>query len=328
MQSNRWLSILKVLIPLIAVVVLLIGFYGLIRLLLLAASTPTPTPLSPAETVTQSVTWMPTEIPTDIPPTTPPAVMVPSETLTHTATPSATATETPSHTATPSASAMPTDTPSHTATPSATATPTPTDTPSRTSTPSLTATQPPKLTSTRFVTATPAKLPSPTRRPTSTWTPPPGPSIWVAPSLLEPENGAVFYGREVPITLSWKDVQGMGPEEWYGVKMEFSSWDPESKAAVEWTDAHCVKAPLQTVPVHVFDKLIDLRTIRWSVVVVRKIEATPPPGYECKWDEIGQQSETRSIRWLPTSDPNPEAAPTRVDPAPTREPTSPKRFYN
>jgi hypothetical protein len=112
---------------------------------------------------------------------------------------------------TPSVTPTPTHTPTPTLTPSLTPIPTLTPTPTRTPTPTSTHTPSPTATRAR-PTATPT-------RPTATPTPEP---TGVPPTVLRPEDEAVFGGAEASIELAWTTSHILAPDEYFEVTLRYT----------------------------------------------------------------------------------------------------------
>ena len=221
----------------------------------------------------------------------------PGPTLTSSPTP----TSTPSQTASPTGTATPTRTVAPTPTP--TDTTAPTNTPSVTSTHSASPTPPdtPTATQTRSVTATP----TPTR-PTNTPEP-----VYLAPTLLEPEDGVELTGMQ-RFTWQWNGPS-LGEDHAFDLRIWSFQEDQEEKlrrgAATPTQDTE-TEVALSYVPA-----IADYGPgdYYWTVVVV-KVGAGGIP------QVVGEWGEKRRFTYAGPSAPT---SPTATQPAPTTPPPTP-----
>jgi tetratricopeptide (TPR) repeat protein/photosystem II stability/assembly factor-like uncharacterized protein len=211
--------------------------------------------------------------------------------------------------------------PTHIAMLSPTATPTVTATSLPTSTlRALTLTHTPRQAPTNTPTLRPTNTPTPrptdtpTPRPTDTPTPilTPTPSIpittpipipYPAPQLVVPPYGAVHYGGGPPPKLKWEAIGGLGPNDYYLVRLEFSrNGKPYHYSSIP------LKGISWDVPIKVFHSADPPeRKIQWQVVVVQIL-----PGGDVI--DLSDPSETRTFTWESIPLPDGEGLDAAVDP--------------
>lgn len=140
-------------------------------------------------------------------------------------------------------------------------------------------------------TATPPR-PTPTPPPPSPTTPPPTPTPVIptvaplaAPILLSPMNGDGFSAGAQPV-LTWRPVSGMTPQDYYYVRVRFTTRDGQPG----FVDDR-VTAPTFTVPLWVYDVAASPdRLSTWSVQVRRAV----PGSQEI---DVSPASESRTYYW-------------------------------
>lgn len=195
-------------------------------------------------------------------------VLVEVPTLTSTLTPSVTptSTRTPTPTPTPSLTPMPTLTPTPTNTPTPTFTPTPTPTPTATR---------------RQSTATP--------QPTDTSTPTPLPTV-VAPSAVEPEDGALFSGEDAVIKLAWRSSHTLARDECFLVNLRWTEGGAPAgdKVCVQQTSWYVDKQ---------FHLRADQETERIYYWTVRLARRTTDSDGAAEFVALSQPSAERSFYW-------------------------------
>jgi tetratricopeptide (TPR) repeat protein/photosystem II stability/assembly factor-like uncharacterized protein len=172
----------------------------------------------------------------------------------------------------------------------------PTTAQSNGTTPSPSPTAIPTATSTSTNTPTPVEKattesPPPTNTPTPANTSPPTPLP--APSLLKPENGAVFLGTSSPPRLEWKPVDWLGPDEYYLVKLTRQEKDRSSSYLRRW-----FKEAFWEIPPEIFQWVSSSESgkqgIEWQVVVAQISDGSiDDPVVK----ESASTSEKRTFRW-------------------------------
>ncbi|MCB9075974.1 MAG: hypothetical protein H6631_00110 [Anaerolineaceae bacterium] len=184
-----------------------------------------------------------------------------------------------------------------TATPSATSPPTPTKTPTPTRTASPTRTPSPTKTSTL--------TPSPTFTITPTLAPTPYPS----PKIIQPADGEVLAGADLPHQLEWEPVVDLEPDQYYYIEMEYMSGGQETRSTY---------LSLNTVWDIPSDLLLKVdppeRAILWQVSLVRS-----EFGDISQIEPIGQPSEPRRFSWKRVPLPAGEGLSVEINPQNSQE---------
>lgn len=126
---------------------------------------------------------------------------------------------------------------------------------------------------------------------TSVLAPAPTPTLYPAPRLLSPRNGARFQGERATVVLEWEAVGTLAADEYYVVSIPHR----------EGVDEGWVKGTSWPVPAYLYNLGLSSREYHWSVVV-RRHTGFKPNGQK-DGPVIGQVSETRSFFWdmQPTS---------------------------
>ncbi len=147
--------------------------------------------------------------------------------------------------------------------------------------------------------------------PGTTPTPTPAPP-YPAPSLLIPQNGAVFTLADATVALQWASVGELRDNEAYQVTVEDLTADRGRKIVAYVTDTKYVLPasfrPPEPKP-HIF---------RWWVVPVRQV-GTDDDGNPI-WQPAGDPSESRVFSWSGSAEAQPTATPTPEAPTPTPAP--------
>jgi len=139
----------------------------------------------------------------------------------------------------------------------------------------------------------------------------PGPtamSLYAAPELIAPADGAVFRGPKAQIRLEWTSVGELGQDEYYVVVTDFPH------EGVTWRDWQWTKETTLTVPRYLYDLFTGTREAQWRVAVWRRTGTKPggtPDGLP-----VGEQ--VRRYRWDLAAE---EPTGVTVPPAPTDTPT-------
>lgn len=184
-----------------------------------------------------------------------------------------------------------------TPTPAVTATGTPTMTPTTTSTPTRTPTATPSPIPTATPTATPAEAVSPTPAlpatvtPTATATPTPTPRFR-SPTLISPQDGQIFAGREQFVILRWESVGRLAENEWYAVRL---SWAENGEFAQR--GGNNLKETSWQIPANFYYGKADQKTGRvyeWYVYVEQVTEGEDG---QRVGEPVSPLSETRVLYW-------------------------------
>ena len=215
--------------------------------------------------------------------------------------PSPTPTRRPTSAPTATLTPAPTPTTQATHTPTATFSPTPVAT--LTPTPAATATATETPTHTPTATVAPTQLPTHTPSPTPRWLP--------APYRLAPADGASFVGWNADVILSWPDVEGMLPDEYYVVRIPY---DDQGGVAEFWRQENSVRVPptFSSRDVGFAD-----RSYAWTVQVMRctrNCARVLDDDAKKEGVAVGSQSAESIFYWHPDLGGPPGTMPTRKPP--------------
>jgi hypothetical protein len=173
-----------------------------------------------------------------------------------------------------------------------------TNTPFRAALEAATSTPSPTNTMTARPRGTPTALsvvtPSPTQRTAATaaiqpFPPTATPVRYGAPVVVEPEEGAVFTGREAKIAFSWESVGQLPDGVYYVLHILY----PHQGSV--WHDEQWTQETAKEVQRYIYDNATLPATMEWYVVVARRTGTSADGRHQ--GTELSPRSETRMFSW-------------------------------